>query len=186
MRLVERDTNHEFPYAPSLIVGTITALATARDAHLERVRRPHDRLPRRPHQSRPARDQRTRPVGRTDAQSGALRARALFAEHPETNAVVCGSDLIALDVCREIGKRVPEDLALTGLDDMSFSSAGDAGPHTTNYCPTAFRCETPPHNATSSCSRPMRDSWMRVNAHHRPIEDPPCGMTTGLRIPTST
>ena len=29
-----------------------------------------------------------------------------------------------LDVSREIGKRVPEDLALTGFDDMSFSSAG--------------------------------------------------------------
>ncbi|MDV7354577.1 LacI family DNA-binding transcriptional regulator [Rhodococcus oxybenzonivorans] len=59
--------------------------------------------------------------------SGAQRARALFAEHLETDAIVCGNDLIALgvlDVCREIGKRVPEDVALTGFDDMSFSSAG--------------------------------------------------------------
>ena len=65
--------------------------------------------------------------GELTRTSGALRARALFAEHPETTAVVCGNDLIALgvlDVCREIGKRVPEDVALTGFDDMSFSSAG--------------------------------------------------------------
>ncbi|PBC35244.1 LacI family transcriptional regulator [Rhodococcus sp. ACS1] len=65
--------------------------------------------------------------GELTRASGAQRARALFAEHPETDAIVCGNDLIALgvlDVCREIGKRVPEDVALTGFDDMSFSSAG--------------------------------------------------------------
>lgn len=28
------------------------------------------------------------------------------------------------DVCREIGKRIPEDLALNGFDDVSFASAG--------------------------------------------------------------
>ncbi|WP_368680920.1 LacI family DNA-binding transcriptional regulator [Rhodococcus opacus] len=65
--------------------------------------------------------------GELTRPAGALRARALFAEHPEIDAIVCGNDMIALgvlDVSREIGKRVPEDLALTGFDDMSFSSAG--------------------------------------------------------------
>ena len=41
--------------------------------------------------------------------------------------MIGGNDLIAMgvmDVCREIGKRIPEDLALTGFDDMSFASAG--------------------------------------------------------------
>lgn len=65
--------------------------------------------------------------GELTRASGALRARALFAAHPGTDAIICGNDLIALgvlDVCREIGKQVPEDVALTGFDDMSFSSAG--------------------------------------------------------------
>lgn len=65
--------------------------------------------------------------GELTRESGAKRARALLAEHPEADAVICGNDLIALgvlDVCREAGVRVPEDLALTGFDDMSFSSAG--------------------------------------------------------------
>ena len=65
--------------------------------------------------------------GELTRASGALRARALFAEHPDADAVIGGNDLIAMgvmDVCREIGKRIPEDLALTGFDDMSFSSAG--------------------------------------------------------------
>lgn len=60
-------------------------------------------------------------------ESGGRRARELFAEHPEVEAIICGNDLIALgvyDVCREAGIRVPEDVALAGFDDMSFASAG--------------------------------------------------------------
>jgi LacI family transcriptional regulator len=65
--------------------------------------------------------------GELSRASGALHARTLFAEYPDVDAVLCGNDVIALgvlDVCTEIGKRVPEDMALTGFDDMSFSSAG--------------------------------------------------------------
>lgn len=65
--------------------------------------------------------------GELTRESGARRARALLAEHPATEAVLCSNDLIALgvlDVCREVGVRVPEDLAVTGYDDMSYSSAG--------------------------------------------------------------
>jgi LacI family transcriptional regulator len=65
--------------------------------------------------------------GELSRASGALRARAVLAEHPDIDAFVCGNDVIALgvlDVCTEIGKRVPEDIAISGFDDMSFSSAG--------------------------------------------------------------
>jgi LacI family transcriptional regulator len=65
--------------------------------------------------------------GELSRASGALHARTLFAKYPDVDAVLCGNDVIALgvlDVCTEIGKRVPEDMALTGFDDMSFSSAG--------------------------------------------------------------
>lgn len=65
--------------------------------------------------------------GELSRSSGSLRARALLAEQPDIDAFVCGNDVIALgvlDVCTEVGKRVPEDIALSGFDDMSYSSAG--------------------------------------------------------------
>jgi LacI family transcriptional regulator len=66
--------------------------------------------------------------GELTRQSGAERAHALFARHPDVDAVICGNDVIALgvlDACRETGRRVPADLALTGFDDMSFASVGN-------------------------------------------------------------
>jgi LacI family transcriptional regulator len=65
--------------------------------------------------------------GELSRTSGALRARAMLAEHPDIDAFVCGNDVIALgvlDVCTEAGRLVPEDIAISGFDDMSFSSAG--------------------------------------------------------------
>lgn len=65
--------------------------------------------------------------GELSRASGALRARSVLAEHPDVDAFVCGNDVIALgvlDVCTEIGRRVPQDVAISGFDDMSFSSAG--------------------------------------------------------------
>ncbi|MER6847642.1 LacI family DNA-binding transcriptional regulator [Streptomyces flaveolus] len=60
-------------------------------------------------------------------QSGAMRARAVLARHPDVDGIICSNDVIAvgvMDVCRETGRSVPEDVALSGFDDMSFSSAG--------------------------------------------------------------
>lgn len=65
--------------------------------------------------------------GELSRASGALRARTILAEHPDVDAFICGNDVIALgvlDVCSEIDKLVPEDIAISGFDDMSFSSAG--------------------------------------------------------------
>lgn len=65
--------------------------------------------------------------GELSRTSGALRARSGLAEHPDTDAFVCGNDVIALgvlDVFSEINKRVAEDIAISGFDHMSFSSAG--------------------------------------------------------------
>lgn len=58
--------------------------------------------------------------------SGAERMRALLEEGP-VDGVICGNDMIALgviDVCRERGIAIPDDLAVVGFDDMSFASAG--------------------------------------------------------------
>ncbi|MEV0733380.1 LacI family DNA-binding transcriptional regulator [Polymorphospora sp. NPDC050346] len=70
------------------------------------------------------------PDGRAGAltrDSGAERARALFDSRDRVDLVVCGNDVIALgvmDVCYERGLSVPQDVAITGFDDMSFASAG--------------------------------------------------------------
>ncbi|OZC73623.1 LacI family transcriptional regulator [Rhodococcus sp. 06-462-5] len=65
--------------------------------------------------------------GALTRESGILRARELFRDHPDIDAVMCGNDVIAVgvyDVCREAGLSVPGDIGLTGFDDMSFASAG--------------------------------------------------------------
>ncbi len=47
-------------------------------------------------------------------------AAMLLARHPDVDGVVCGSDQIArgvLDTLRDLGRRVPEDVAVVGYDD---------------------------------------------------------------------
>jgi LacI family transcriptional regulator len=48
-------------------------------------------------------------------------ARDLLAAHPEIEGLVCYNDLVAigaLQACRELGRRVPDDIALVGWDDI--------------------------------------------------------------------
>ena len=47
-------------------------------------------------------------------------AAMLLAQHPEIDGIVCGSDQIArgvLDTLRDLGRRVPEDVAVIGYDN---------------------------------------------------------------------
>jgi LacI family transcriptional regulator len=65
--------------------------------------------------------------GGISRRSGYERARELFAGDTPVDAVACGNDLIALgvlDACRDAGRAVPDDVAVTGIDDMSFASVG--------------------------------------------------------------
>lgn len=53
-------------------------------------------------------------------------ARALLALGPD--AIVCGNDVIAfgaLSACRAVGRRVPDDVAITGVDDLPISAEVD-------------------------------------------------------------
>jgi LacI family transcriptional regulator len=62
---------------------------------------------------------------------GRFAAAALVREHPDVDAVFCGSDAIGRGVAdglRESGRRVPEDIALVGVD---------------NWLPTAEGCQPP-------------------------------------------
>jgi len=51
---------------------------------------------------------------------------ALLARHPEVDGIVCGSDQIArgaLDTLRDLGRSVPEDVAIVGFDNWEILAA---------------------------------------------------------------
>jgi LacI family transcriptional regulator len=54
---------------------------------------------------------------------GRTAAGLMIAQHPDIDGIVCGSDQIArgvLDTLREAGRRVPEDIAVTGHDNWEI------------------------------------------------------------------
>jgi len=57
---------------------------------------------------------------------GAYRAtKALLTAYPDTNGLVCYNDLFAvgaLRACRDLNKRVPDDIAVVGCDDIPLAS----------------------------------------------------------------
>ena len=58
-------------------------------------------------------------------EGGQEGARALLADHPEITALFCYNDLIAvgvLQVCAQLGRQVPDDLAVVGYDDIRLAA----------------------------------------------------------------
>ena len=58
-------------------------------------------------------------------ESGYQHGKELLQEHPEITALFCHNDLIAVGVlqaCTELGRRVPEDLAVIGYDDIRLAA----------------------------------------------------------------
>lgn len=61
---------------------------------------------------------------RTKTDEYRQAARALLTDHPEISAVFCALDIIAVEVVnasRELGRRIPEDLAVVGFDGIDMS-----------------------------------------------------------------
>jgi len=60
---------------------------------------------------------------------GRLAAEQLLAEHPDVDAVVCASDQIAYGAVQAVqatGRRIPEDVAVTGFDNwLAFAAETD-------------------------------------------------------------
>ena len=57
-------------------------------------------------------------------EAGYLQAMRLFRQAPETTAVIAADDEIAMGTykaCWETGRRIPEDLSVTGFDDLPQS-----------------------------------------------------------------
>ncbi len=64
-------------------------------------------------------------VGDFYRAEGAAAARRLLARAGDLDALMCANDLIALgalDVLREQGRRVPEDVAVVGMDDTDLAT----------------------------------------------------------------
>ncbi len=58
------------------------------------------------------------------ASFGSRGARTMLAAHPEVDAVVCFDDQIAfgvLQACAELGRRVPDDVAVIGCNDIPLA-----------------------------------------------------------------
>jgi LacI family transcriptional regulator len=65
---------------------------------------------------------------------GRHAARALIGAHPELDAIFCGSDQIAngvVEAIRELGRRIPDDIAVVGYDNWEVFSADCQPPLTT-------------------------------------------------------
>ncbi|MGC5029057.1 LacI family DNA-binding transcriptional regulator [Micromonospora sp. DT229] len=64
-------------------------------------------------------------VGDFTRESGAAAMRELLTDHPDLDAVFAASDLMAhaaLRALREAGRRVPEDVAVIGFDDIETAA----------------------------------------------------------------
>jgi LacI family transcriptional regulator len=65
---------------------------------------------------------------------GRNAAHMLLATHPDVDAIFCGSDQIAVgvaDTIHDLGKRVPDDIALVGYDNWEVFAAECRPPLTT-------------------------------------------------------
>ena len=67
-------------------------------------------------------------VGDFTRESGATAMRQLLDDDPDLDAVLVASDLMAhgaLRALREAGRRVPDDVAVVGFDDIEFAPFTD-------------------------------------------------------------
>jgi LacI family transcriptional regulator len=72
--------------------------------------------------------------GEWSEQWGRQAVDLLVRNHPEVDAISCGSDQVARGVCdrlRELGKAVPGDVAVTGFDDWDVFALASRPPLTT-------------------------------------------------------
>lgn len=75
---------------------------------------------------------------------GLAAAQQLLRQHPEIEGLICHNDLIALgalQACRELNIRVPDDLAIIGFDDIPFAALVTPALTTLRVCSTQLgRC----------------------------------------------
>ncbi|MBB0244575.1 LacI family DNA-binding transcriptional regulator [Streptomyces alkaliphilus] len=111
--------------------------------------------------------------GRFDRDSGYGGARELLRRFPGLTAIAAANDTVALGACaalREAGLRVPEDVSVTGFDDLPF--AAEAAP------------------ALTTARLPLHEAGARAGLLALGVEEPPPGgvtvVGTELRVRAST
>jgi LacI family transcriptional regulator len=60
-----------------------------------------------------------------ETETGREAAETLFSRHPAIDAILAFNDLVAigaLQACQAAGKKVPEEVAIIGADDIPLSS----------------------------------------------------------------
>lgn len=80
-------------------------------------------------------------------ESGQEAAALLLNEHPELDALYCYNDLNAigaLHTCADLGRRVPEDIAIVGSDDIMLAGL---------VTPSLTTCRTPMYDMGSEAMR---------------------------------
>jgi LacI family transcriptional regulator len=63
-------------------------------------------------------------------ETGSAALRDILAKAPDTTAVLCGNDVLAvgaLRAARQAGRRVPDDLSITGFDDIDLAMLAEPG-----------------------------------------------------------
>jgi LacI family transcriptional regulator len=72
----------------------------------------------------PVKDGWVRPVAQPTIDQGRRAALELLGQHPELTAIFAYNDLLAMgavQACREMGRRVPEECAIVGFDDIQMA-----------------------------------------------------------------
>jgi LacI family transcriptional regulator len=98
------------------------------------------------------------------ARIGHEAARRLFDDGPDVDAAFCANDLLALGVLRaavSTGRRVPDDLALLGYDDIEFA-ADAAVPLSSVRQPTLHIGRTAAQLLLEECDRPGHHAHQQV------------------------
>ena len=64
-------------------------------------------------------------LGMPVMEHGFSATKVLLSKHPEISALFCYNDLLAMGAvqsCKKMGLKIPEDIAIVGFDNISFSS----------------------------------------------------------------
>jgi LacI family transcriptional regulator len=64
-------------------------------------------------------------LGTPEMEHGAAATKELLSKYPEVTAIFCYNDLLAMGAvqsCKEMGLKVPEDIAIIGFDNIRFSA----------------------------------------------------------------
>jgi DNA-binding LacI/PurR family transcriptional regulator len=100
-----------------------------------------------------------------DVDGGHQAARDLLTDHPELTALFCYNDLVAvgaLHACADLGRRVPDDLAVAGFDDILLAAL---------VTPPLTTCRVPRYELGGQAMRLLLDQIDSSSDETRPCDE---------------